>query len=259
MTRWLMLWMPCFQKDKIMQLVRAWLFYIGLGLSTLIMAPVCILIYPLPFRMRFYVATRWTAFNLWWLRVTCSLDYRVHGRENIPVGPAIIFCKHQSAWETLALQLVFPAQAWVLKKELLWIPIYGWGLASMRPIAIDRGAIIRAFRDIVSQGSQRLADGIWVVIFPEGTRVLPGQRKKYLPGGGLLAAKTGYPVVPVAHNSGYFWPRKSIRKKPGTIDMVIGPVIHTQGKSAEAITSEAEAWIEGTCQSLPAPDSENRR
>ena len=238
-----------------MLLLRSLLFYVGLGISTIIAAPVCLLIYPLPFKLRYSIITRWTVFNLWWLKVTCKLKHRVSGLENIPQGPAIIMCKHQSAWETLALQTIFPAQAWILKRELLWIPIYGWGLASMQPIAIDRGSTVRAFRQIVEQGRQRLARGIWVVIFPEGTRVAPGAKGEYLPGGGLLAEKSGCPIVPVAHNAGYFWPRNSLIKKPGIIDMVIGPVIPTQGKKAKEIMREVEAWIEDAVAWLPKPET----
>lgn len=238
-----------------MLLLRSLLFYLGLGISTIIATPVCLLIYPLPFKLRFAIVTRWTVFNLWWLKVTCGLKHKVTGLENIPQGPAIIMCKHQSAWETLALQIIFPAQAWILKRELLWIPIYGWGLASMQPIAIDRGTAVRSFRQIVDQGRQRLARDIWVVIFPEGTRVAPGAKGEYLPGGGLLAEKTGCPIVPVAHNAGYFWPRNSIIKKPGTIDMVIGPVIPTQGRKAKEIMREVEVWIEDTVTRLPKPET----
>jgi len=186
---------------------RALLFYIGLIISTLLIVPILVLLYPLPFRVRYFAVTRWTVFNLWWLRITCNLRYAISGIGNIPPGPAIVMSNHQSVWETLALQIIFPPQAWILKRELLWIPVYGWGLAAMQPIAIDRSSTLRAFRQIVDQGCQRLAAGIWVVIFPEGTRVTPGEIRKYLPGGGLLAEKSGCPVVPVAHNSGEFWPR----------------------------------------------------
>ena len=167
-------------------------------------------------------------------------------------------CKHQSAWETLALQIIFPAQAWILKRELLWIPIYGWGLATMQPIAIDRGSAIKSFRQIVNQGCKRLAQGIWVVIFPEGTRVAPGESRKYLPGGGLLAEKSGYPIVPVAHNAGLFWPRKTIIKRPGTINMVIGPVIQGKNKSANEIMQEVEIWIEDMTAKLSEIELANR-
>lgn len=236
-----------------MVLLRSLVFYLGLATATLVFVPLGLLLLPLPFATRFRVMSRWSAFNLWSLKAICGLEYQVTGIENIPRQAGIILCKHQSAWETLALQLVFPAQVWVLKRELLWIPIYGWGLASMAPIAIDRAAGMRALRQIVAGGKERLARGIWVVIFPEGTRVAPGKRGRYQPGGGMLAAETGCPVVPVAHNSGYFWPRNSLRKRPGRITMAIGPVIDSRGRSAEEITRLAEEWIESTVAQLPAP------
>lgn len=234
--------------------LRALLFYIGLAVSTLLVTPILVLLYPLPFRMRYFAVTRWTIFNLWWLRITCNLRHTVSGIENIPPGPAIVMSNHQSVWETLALQLIFPAQAWILKRELLWIPIYGWGLAAMQPIAIDRGSTLRAFRQIVDQGCERLAAGLWVVIFPEGTRVAPGEKRKYLPGGGLLAEKSGCPVVPVAHNSGDFWPRNSFIKKPGVIQLVIGAPIESRGKTAEEIMQEVENRIGQGMQKINSAD-----
>jgi 1-acyl-sn-glycerol-3-phosphate acyltransferase len=236
-----------------MVLARSLLFYLGLAAATLIFLPLCLVLLPLPLALRFRVISRWSVFNLWWLGVTCGLRHQVRGAENVPDGACIILCKHQSAWETLALQLVFPAQVWVLKKELLWLPLYGWGLASMSPIAIDRGSGMRALNRITKQGTARLRQGLCVVIFPEGTRVLPGERVPYQPGGGMLAARSGYPVVPVAHNSGCFWPRQSLRKWPGTITMVIGPAIQPAGKTAAQITREAEDWIESTVAALPMP------
>lgn len=238
-----------------MLLTRSLLFYTGLALSTIIAVPILLIIYPLPFKMRYFAVTRWTLFNLWWLKVTCNLKHTLSGTENIPAGPAIIMCNHQSAWETLVLQIIFPPQAWILKRELLWIPVYGWGLASMQPIAIDRDSAVKSFRQIVDQGCDRLSKNIWVVIFPEGTRVAPGETRKYLPGGGLLAEKSGYPVVPVAHNSGYFWPRNSLIKKPGTITMIIGPAIESRGKTASEITRAVETWIRHTVDQLPGEHS----
>lgn len=240
-----------------MVLLRSLLFYLGLAAATLVFMPLGLLLLPLPVAARFRVMSRWSAFNLWSLKTVCGLDYEVRGTEHIPNQAGVILCKHQSAWETLALQLVFPAQVWVLKRELLWIPIYGWGLATMAPIAIDRGAGMRALRQIVAGGRRRLARGLWVVIFPEGTRVAPGKRGRYQPGGGMLAAETGCPVVPVAHNSGYFWPRNSLRKRPGRITMVIGPAIDGKGKSPEEITRLAEEWIESTVARLPVPAHAN--
>jgi 1-acyl-sn-glycerol-3-phosphate acyltransferase len=236
-----------------MPALRATLFYLGMAAVTPVFALLGICLLPAPFRVRFSVVSRWAAFNLWWLGVTCNLRYEVTGREFIPEQAGVILCKHQSAWETLALQLVFPAQAWLLKRELLWIPIYGWGLATMRPIAIDRSAGTRALRQLVRQGRKRLAQNIWVVIFPEGTRVAPGKRGVYQPGGGMLAAETGRPVIPVAHNAGWFWPRRSFTKRPGLIRMVIGPPISSAGRSAKEITALAELWIESTVAALPVP------
>lgn len=236
-----------------MVLLRSLLFYAGLVLATLLFAPLSLILLVVPFPLRFRIMSQWSVFNLWWLGVACGLKHEITGLEHIPDGPCIIMCKHQSAWETLALQLVFPAQVWVLKKELLWIPIYGWALATMEPIAIDRASGMRALRQIVDKGKPRLEKGLCVVIFPEGTRTPPGQRQKYQPGGGMLAAQTGYPVVPVAHNSGCFWPRQSLKKWPGTIRMVIGPPIDPNSKSAAQVTREVEDWIETTVASLPMP------
>ena len=234
--------------------LRSILYYILMAVATVIFTILGILFLPFNFPFRFKVMSGWSVFNLWTLKTICGLDSTIEGLENIPQGPAIIMCKHQSAWETLALQIYFPAQVWILKRELLWIPIYGWGLASMKPIAIDRSSGMRALKYIAKQGKERLERGLWVVIFPEGTRTAPGKRLKYQPGGGLLAEKSGYPVVPVTHNAGYFWPRNSLDKKPGTITMKIGPIIDPAGKSATEITSEVEDWIESTASTLPAPN-----
>lgn len=227
-----------------MLLLRSLLFVLGMWLSTLVIAPLSLFTFPFPFATRYGFITQWGRFNLWWLKMTCRLDYRVEGREHIPPGNAIVFCKHQSAWETLALQSIFPPQVWLLKRELLWVPFFGWGLAMLEPIAINRRAGRRAVQQLVSQGSIRLAEGRWVIIFPEGTRVSPGQTGRYGIGGAVLAATTGYPVVPVAHNAGEFWPRLGFIKHPGTITVVVGPVIETHGKDAETIKEEAKEWIE---------------
>ena len=234
-------------------MLRATLFYLGLGLITIIYLPISQLLWPFPIAFRFRIISKWSVFNLWWLKVTCNLDFEVTGRENIPATAGIIMCKHQSAWETLALQLIFPPQVWVLKRELLWIPIYGWCLAAMQPIAIDRQSGIKAMRQVIRDGRKRLDEGLWIVVFPEGTRVAPGARGNYQPGGGMLAQQLECPVIPIAHNSGYYWPRNSFRKWPGTIKMVIGPSIDTHGKSAREITGAVENWIEATVASLPRP------
>ena len=238
-----------------MLFLRSLLFYCGMTVATLIFSPLSILLYPLPYAKRFAVIRYWAVFIIWWLKICCGLRHEITWEGEPPEEAAIIMCKHQSAWETIAMQLYFPAHAWILKRELLWIPIYGWGLAATNPIAIDRGSAIRSFRQIVEQGCERLERGIWVVVFPEGTRVAPGQRRKYLPGGGMLAEKSGRPVIPVAHNAGYYWPRQSFIKRPGTIHMVVGPAIETTGKKAAAITAEAEEWIEDRMKRLPVPET----
>jgi 1-acyl-sn-glycerol-3-phosphate acyltransferase len=225
---------------------RSLLHVAGQALLTVPFAIAAIVGLALPYRLRYALVSRWTHCNLWWLEKTCRLRYSVAGVENIPRQPTIIFCKHESAWETLALQRYFSPQVWVIKRELLWIPFFGWGLATLRPIAIDRRSNRAALAQILTQGRARLDDGCWVVIFPEGTRVAPGERRRYRQGGALLAVKTGQPVLPVAHNAGDFWPRNGLIKRPGTIQLAIGPVIESTGRSAADINRLAETWIEAT-------------
>ena len=235
-----------------MLILRSLLFYIGQIISTVLIAPIGVIAFPLDFKKRYYLITRWAVFNLWWLKLCCNVRYEILGIDNIPEKPCIVMCKHQSAFETLALQRIFIPQIWVLKKELLQIPIYGWGLASMQPIAINRDSTIKSFKQIADQGYERLKKGYWVVIFPEGTRVAPNKKKKYLPGGGMLAEKSGAQVVPIAHNAGRLWPRNSMIKKPGLITIKIGPVIKSENKSAKEITNEVENWIEKAVGELPS-------
>ena len=235
-----------------MLFLRSLLFYIGQIISTILIAPVGVIAFPLDFKKRYYLITRWAVFNLWWLKICCNVTYEILGKENIPKKPCIVMCKHQSAFETLALQRIFIPQVWILKKELLQIPIYGWGLASMQPIAINRDSSIKSFKQIADQGCERLEKGYWVVIFPEGTRVAPNKKKKYLPGGGMLAEKSGARIVPVAHNAGRLWPRNSMIKKPGLITIKIGPVMESKNKTAKEITNNVENWIEKTVRELPS-------
>ena len=235
-----------------MLILRSLLFYIGQIISTILIAPIGVISFPLDFKKRYYLITRWAVFNLWWLKLCCNVRYEIVGVDNIPEKPCIVMCKHQSAFETLALQRIFIPQIWVLKKELLQIPIYGWGLASMQPIAINRDSTIKSFKQIADQGYERLKKGYWVVIFPEGTRVAPNKKKKYLPGGGMLAEKSGAQVVPIAHNAGRLWPRNSMIKKPGLITIKIGPVMESKNKTAKEITNNVENWIEKTVGELPS-------
>lgn len=233
-----------------MLVLRSLLFSFGMGISTLVFAPLSLMTFPFPFAVRYRFISQWAHFNLWWLKKTCRLYYRVSGEEHIPASNAIILCKHQSAWETLALQQIFPPQIWLLKRELLWVPFFGWGLAMLEPIAIDRKSGKKAMRQLLEQGTERLRAGRWVVIFPEGTRIAPGKKGRYAPGGAMLAEHSGYPVVPVAHNAGEFWPRRGFIKRPGVIQVVIGPVIESKGKSSAQIIAAAEEWIENTMREI---------
>lgn len=226
--------------------LRSLLFSLSMIVSSIVITSIGTLFLPFSFKIRYFVIGHFAKVNLWLLETICRIHYEVEGRENIPEGTAIIFSKHQSTWETMALQRIFPPQTFVVKRELLWLPFFGWGLLTLDPIGIDRKAGRKAIKQILKQGTERLKRGIWVVIFPEGTRSKPGTKGKYKIGGAMLAAHSEFPVVPVAHNAGEFWPKGGFLKKPGTIKVVIGPPIETKGKPADQILQEAEDFIEGT-------------
>jgi 1-acyl-sn-glycerol-3-phosphate acyltransferase len=179
-----------------------------------------------------------------WLKLTCGLSFRVIGQENIPNHSCIVLSKHQSAWETIAFQTIFPPQIWVMKRSLLWIPFLGWAFAALKAIAIDRAAGREALKQMVDQGMDRLTKGLWVVIFPEGTRIAPGKRGKYHIGGAWLATHTQATVVPVAHNAGEFWRKNSFLKTPGVITVSIGKPIPSAGLKPDALNQMVEEWIE---------------
>ncbi|MEE9222198.1 MAG: lysophospholipid acyltransferase family protein [Nitrosomonadaceae bacterium] len=200
--------------------------------------------FPLTPLSRYRVTSGWAHIMLFLTRVICGVRYRVLGMENIPKTPSIVLSKHQSAWETLAFQQIFPPQVWVLKKELLRIPFFGWGLAMTSPIAINRSSGKTALKQIVQQGKDRLKQGLWIVIFPEGTRVAPGKKGKYGIGGAWLATRTGVSVVPVAHNAGELWGKNSFIKRSGTITVSIGAPIDPAGMKANELNARVEAWIE---------------
>ena len=224
--------------------LRSALFWLALLLLTPPYALLALLAAPLPRMARYRFISGWSHAVIWCLRYLCGIRWRVEGQEHLPLEPAVILSKHQSAWETLAFQRILPPQVHVLKRELLWIPFFGWGLALMSPIAIDRSRGVAAMRNIARRGKERLGQGFWVIVFPEGTRVAPGARRRYQPGGAWLAARAGAPVVPVAHNAGRFWPRNSFTKYPGEVVVRIGPPIESAGREPEAITADAETWIE---------------
>ncbi len=233
-----------------MLIFRAILFYLGMSVLTIIVVALSPLTFPFSQRLRARYFSLWARFVLWWLKLTCNLRFHVEGIENIPDGTALILAKHQSAWETIAMQTIFPPQTWVLKRNLLLIPFFGWGLAMTRPVAIDRSAGKKALKQVINQGTDRLRRGLWVVIFPEGTRTAPGQQKRYAIGGAMLAQKSGYPVVPVCHNAGEFWPKQGFVKKPGEITLVIGEPFDPAGMKANEINSRVEQWIESTYQRI---------
>jgi 1-acyl-sn-glycerol-3-phosphate acyltransferase len=231
---------------KVVLYARSCLFQVAFVLSTIIYATLGLLTFMLPFERRYGFLTSWGHLNVWLCARICKLDYRVEGLKNIPDCPSVILASHQSTWETLAFNQFFPPLAWVVKRELIWIPFFGWGLAMIQPIVINRGAGQRASQQLLEQGSARLKDGRWILIFPQGTRVLPGQQRRYKLGGVLLARENGVPVIPVAHNAGDFWPRRQFVKYPGTITVSIGPAIDSRGKSSGAINAEVKGWIDRT-------------
>ncbi|MGE0557088.1 MAG: lysophospholipid acyltransferase family protein [Burkholderiales bacterium] len=238
--------------------IRSTLFAAFLTLITPVFAFLALLTFPLPPLTRYRIITQWTRLVMWAADAICGIRYRVIGAEHIPREPCIILSKHQSAWETLAFQLIFPPQVWVLKKELLRVPFFGWGLAMLSPIAIDRSLRREALQQLVEQGRERLATGFSIVIFPEGTRIPPGMRGKYRPGGARLAVQTGTPVLPVAHNAGLCWPRNAFFKRPGLITVSIGAPIDPAGMDAEVLATRVEHWIESEMPRLaeypsPAP------
>jgi 1-acyl-sn-glycerol-3-phosphate acyltransferase len=223
--------------------LRSVLFIAGKWLFVLLFTLLLPLLFFLSLRGRYAILTRWSRITLWWLRITCRLDFEVSGREHIPSGPTVVLSNHQSAWETLAFQSIFPPQVWVLKRNLLWVPLFGWSLAMLRPIAIDRAGHSKALRQVVDQGRERLAEGMWVVAFPEGTRRPPGELGTFNPGGAMLAHRAGVPALPVALDAGRYWPRANFPIRPGTVHVAIGPPIETAGRKAKEINLEAERWI----------------
>ena len=227
-----------------MSVLRSSLFAAALVLITPPYALVALASFPLPRMTRYRIISGWSRLVVLIARRVLGIDWRIEGRENLPARPSVILAKHQSAWETMAFQLIFPPQVHVLKRELLWIPFFGWGLALMSPIPIDRARGFKALRDIARRGRVRLEQGFWVVVFPEGTRVAPGERRAYQLGGAWLAAASGAPVVPVAHNAGLFWPRNAFVKRPGTVTIRIGPSIDPANRDPKTINQIAEAWIE---------------
>ncbi len=226
-----------------MQVFRSLLYLFGMLIFTLVYSLLCLFAVVVRYETRYKLIVSWCAANLWWLHVTCNLRHVVTGKENIPNHPCIVMANHQSTWETLAFCSFLPPLAWVVKRELFLIPIFGWGLALTGPIAINRGTGRKAVEQLIEQGKAKLKRGRWVMIFPEGTRTAPGSKRNFKIGGALLAAQSGAPVLPIAHNSGSYWARKRVTKKSGAIKVVIGPIIESRGKSPIEINREVFDWI----------------
>jgi len=231
-----------------MQWVRSLLFTGLLFITTMAFGVVVLLsaLLPLSIEQRYVIPRSWGLFECWLAKVVCGMNYVVEGRENLPDVPFVSLWKHSTAWETMAQMFVVPTAAWLLKREVLWIPIVGWAVSTYKPIAINRSAGHSAVNQVVKQGRERLAAGMGIVVYPEGTRFAPGQTRKYGVSGALLAIEAGAPVVPIAHNSGYFWPRRSLLKRAGTIYVVIGKPIDPTGLDAREINRRAQEWIEAT-------------
>ncbi|MCB6183371.1 1-acyl-sn-glycerol-3-phosphate acyltransferase [Leeia sp. TBRC 13508] len=231
-----------------MNAIRSILFYVAALVLTPIYCVIGTLILPLPARIRYRIVSTfgWTRLMMWVVEYICGIKYKVEGLENLQgVKPAIICSKHQSAWETMALQMVFPPQVYIAKKELLYIPFFGWGLATISTIFIDRSAGVESRNKMLDVSKKRLNDGFWIVIFPEGTRTEPGAKVKYKKGAADMARALEVPLVPVAHNAGDYWPKNSWMKRPGTITVSIGRPIYPDGRDLASITNAAHAWIEG--------------
>lgn len=203
-------------------------------------------------RLGHRLARRWVVWQFFMLRHICHLTYQVQGLGNIPEQNAITYWKHQSAWETLAQLLVFPAQSWVLKRELLWLPLIGQAILTLQPIAINRKQRHTAVKQVLEQGQARLDAGLWVAIFPEGTRMPAGSTRRYGLSGALLAAQTGRPIVPVAHNAGDFWKRNAFLKYPGVVQVRIGKPVYANGRRPEEINAEIQDWIEAQMREISA-------
>lgn len=237
------------------QAIRTFFFYLLLSSSSFFWCIFCVFIAPfLPFRARYrLVIQTWCRCATWLAKVVAGIHYEVRGLENIPQQPCVILAKHQSTWETFFLSALFEPLSQVVKRELLYVPFFGWAMAMLKPIAIDRSNPKAALKQLAKQGDERIKQGAWVLIFPEGTRIPPGQIGKFSRGGAALAVNAGLPVLPIAHNAGEFWPKQGWAKYPGTIQVVIGPVMHAEGEGPRAIAElneRAYAWVAQTQQQI---------
>lgn len=237
--------------SKVNLYARSLLFSIIMSVAVILYSFFCILAYPFPFRYRYAIIAAFTGAIIWILKILCHVDYRIEGLENIPKNRVgVVLSKHQSMWETFLLPRIFWHSAIILKRELLWMPFFGWGLALIDPIAINRSDKTSAMKQIITKGKKCLDAGRWIIMFPEGTRIPYGKIGTYRSGGTRLAVATGYPVIPVAHNAGRYWAKRGFLKYPGTIQVVIGPLIETKDKKPEAVLLDVKNWIEDTIKQI---------
>jgi 1-acyl-sn-glycerol-3-phosphate acyltransferase len=227
-----------------MAFLRSCLFFMGFLGVTAVFGLLSPLMFLWPYRPRYYLMTRWAVIITGWLKISCGLRYEVEGLAHIPSQPVVILSKHQSTFETIVFQEIFPPFTWIMKRELLWLPFFGWGLATFQPIQINRSQGIKALKHVLTQGKQRLKQGLSVLIFPEGTRTRWGEKKPYRSGGAALAKAAGVAILPVTHNAGQFWPRGQFTKHAGVVKIKIGAPISTENKTVNELTAEVELWIE---------------
>ena len=225
-----------------MLLLRSLLYFVGSIISLILISFSGLLLIFTSYPTRQKFLSQWAIFCIWWLKITLNIKTNVVGIENIINPPYIIISNHQSTWETLAFQTIFPAHTWVLKRELLWLPVFGWSLALLNPIIINRGEKINAMKKVIKQGADRLEKGISIVIYPEGTRQPYKKLGIYQNGGSAIAKKTGYSIVPVYHNAGKLWPKGSFIKKPGVITIVIGEAISQSTLKPSEVTENIRQW-----------------
>ncbi len=245
-------------ESKPVLFIRSLLFWLAFLINTVVFGLLVVILFFTDSSFRLRIARLWSYANNFLLKVFCGITFKVEGQENLNIETAIILSKHQSTWETMALHSFTPLVHWVFKRELMFIPVFGWALALTDPIAIRRGAGRVAIKQLINEGTKKLNEGKWMILFPEGTRTAPGKTHKYKIGGALLAEKSGYPVIPIAHNAGEFWPRHSFIKWPGMISVVIGPAIETKGRSADEINKEVSDWIENAMKRISDETRWNR-
>ena len=230
--------------------LRSTFFWVVFLPGILLAASLVSILFFMPLGFRIGIIKLWIEITLVALRIFCGLKFEVEGLENIPENGFIVMSKHSSTWETIALQRFFKPMVWVVKRELTWLPFFGWALTAMNAIALNRGSGRKAVNQLIKESKQRMDQGRILMLFPEGTRVLPLQHKPFKMGGAIVSQRTGYAVLPVAHNAGEFWPRHSWIKWPGTIRVVIGKPILPEGKTSDQIITEVGEWITAECDRI---------